>query len=179
MFVRPLVLRTGIRRDDPVMRIGLVSDTHDDLCDWPAVRDRIATALAGVDLIVHCGDLTTIAVLDDLEKVAPVRATRNSGDPDAIPGRLDDGPIVIDVGGAGIGVTFELPDPPVGRDWAAMFGQPVDVVVFGGTHAPIVEQDGDVLLVNPGSPSLAAELTVGELVVGDGPPSARIIGVPA
>jgi predicted phosphodiesterase len=60
-----------------------------------------------------------------------------------------------------------------------MFGRRVDVVVFGGTHAPLVEQDGDVLLVNPGSPSLAAQLTVAELVVGDGPPSARIIGVPA
>jgi hypothetical protein len=179
MFARPPVRRTGRWRDDPAMRIGLVSDTHDDLCDWPAVRDRVATALAGVDLIVHCGDLTTIAVLDDLEKVAPVRATRSSGDPDAIPGRLDDGPIVIDADGAAIGMTFRLPDPPAGRDWAEMFGQPVDVVVFGGRHEPLVEQDGDVLLVNPGSPSLAAELTVGELVVGEGPPSARIIGVPA
>jgi hypothetical protein len=42
----------------------------------------------------------------------------------------------------------------------------------------VIEQDGDVR-VNPGSPSLAAALTVGELVVGDGPPRARIIDVPA
>ena len=108
-----------------------------------------------------------------------MRATRNTDDPEPIPGRLDDGPIVIDADGAAIGVTFSVPDPRAGTDWAEMFGRPVDVVVFGGTHEPVIEQDGDVLLVNPGSPSLAAELTVGELVVGDGPPRARIIDVPA
>ena len=111
--------------------------------------------------------------------MAPVRATRNTDDPEPIPGRLDDGPIVIDADGAAIGVTFSLPDPREGTDWAEMFGRPVDVIVFGGSHEPVIEQDGDVLLVNPGSPSLAAALTVGELVVGDGPPRARIIDVPA
>ena len=161
------------------MRIGLVSDTHDDLCDWPAVCARIAAAFDGVDLVVHCGDLSTLAVLDDLERVAPVRAVRNPADPPAIPGRLDESPIVLDVDGTAIGVTFSAPDPAAGSDWAAMFGRPVDVVVFGGTHAPVIEDDGGVLLVNPGSPSLAAELTVGELVVGDGAPRARIIDVPA
>jgi uncharacterized protein len=162
------------------MRIGLVSDTHDDLCDWPAVCARVSEALSGVDLVVVCGDLSTLAVLDDLEAaVAPVRATRNTDDPPPIPGRLDDGPIVIDADGTSIGVTFSVPDPRAGTDWAQFFGRPVDVVVFGGTHAPVIEDDGGVLLVNPGSPSLAAELTVGELVVGDGAPRARIIDVPA
>ncbi len=88
------------------MRIGLVSDTHDDLCDWPAVCARVSEALSGVDLVVVCGDLSTLAVLDDLEAaVAPVRATRNTDDPPPIPGRLDDGPIVIDADGAAIGVS--------------------------------------------------------------------------
>ena len=87
-----------------------------------------------------------------------------------IPGRLDDGPIVIDADGTPIGVTFSVPDPRAGTDWAQFFGRPVEVVVFGGTHEPVIEDDGGVLLVNPGSPSLAAELTVGELVVGDGAP---------
>ena len=155
------------------MRIGLVSDTHDDLCDWPAVCARVSEALSGVDLLVVCGDLSTLAVLDDLEAaVAPVRATRNTDDPPPIPGRLDDGPIVIDADGTPIGVTFSVPDPRAGTDWAQFFGRPVEVVVFGGTHAPVIEDDGGVLLVNPGSPSLAAELTVGELVVGDGAPHA-------
>ena len=161
------------------MRIGLVSDTHDNLCDWPAVRARVSKALAGVDLIVACGDLSTLRVLDDLEAVAPVRATRNTDDPEPIPGRLEDGPIVIDADGTPIGVTFSVPDPRAGTDWGQFFGRPVEVVVFGGTHEPVIEDDGGVLLVNPGSPSLAAELTVGELVVGDGAPRARIIDVPA
>ena len=161
------------------MRIGLVSDTHDNLCDWPAVCARVSKALAGVDLIVACGDLSTLRVLDDLEAVAPVRATRNTDDPEPISGRLEDGPIVIDADGTPIGVTFSVPDPRAGTDWGEFFGRPVEVVVFGGTHEPVIEDDRGVLLVNPGSPSLAAELTVGELVVGDGAPRARIIDVPA
>ena len=161
------------------MRIGLVSDTHDNLCDWPAVCGRVSAALDGVDLVLLCGDISTLQVLDDLERIAPVRATRNTDDPEPIPGRLEDGPIVLDLDGAAVGLTFSVPDPRTGTDWAAMFGRAVDVVVFGGTHAPVIEDDGGVLLVNPGSPSLAAELTVGELVVGDGEPRARIIDLPA
>ena len=155
------------------MRIGLVSDTHDNLCDWPAVCARVSAALDGVDLVVHCGDITTLAVLDDLERVAPVRATRNTDDPEPIPGRLDDGPIVIDADGAAIGVTFSLPDPREGTDWAAMFGPSRRRHRVRGLTRAGDRAGRRCAAREPGSPSLAAALTVGELVVGDGPPRAH------
>jgi predicted phosphodiesterase len=40
---------------------------------------------------------------------------------------------------------------------AAIFGKPVDVVVFGYTHVAMVETHSGVLLVNPGSPSLVGQ----------------------
>lgn len=151
------------------MKIGLLSDTHDDYCeDWGAVLDKIRTAFAGgVDLILHCGDIGTASAIDALETIAPVRATRSDGDPPADGTRLVDGPTVIDAGGTALLLAFQRPDhAPEG----------VKAVVFGGTHAASVEDDGGVLWVNPGSPSLAKTTTVGILTLeDDAPPTAEII----
>ena len=70
-------------------RVGLIADTHipeasrdlpDDACD----------ALAGCDQILHCGDLHTIEVVDQVECLAPTIARRGNGDtfdpPDRPPG---------------------------------------------------------------------------------------------
>ena len=50
------------------MIIGLISDTHGLL------RPEIARVFAGVDRILHAGDVGKSAVLDGLEKIAPVAA---------------------------------------------------------------------------------------------------------
>ena len=39
-----------------------------------------------------------------------------------------------------------------------MFGDPVNVVVFGHTHHAVVEKHQGVLIVNPGSPSLPKQI---------------------
>ena len=119
------------------MRIGLVSDTHDNLCDWPAVCARVSAALDG-------------------ERVAPVRATRNTDDPEPIPGRLDDGPIVIDADGAAIGVTFSLPDPRAARS------------VIGGLDAPLAVLEHEQVRCAARGDDLHAGLT--PALVGGPPP---------
>ena len=149
-------------------RIGLVADTHDTFCDWPSVFARIRPAFAGVDMVLHCGDLNTEACLDDLEALAPVAATRSDGDPEAVPPRLADGPRVVASGNFRIGLSFSRPA-------LEDFGEPVDAVVFGGTHAASVEESGGVLWVNPGSPSLSKAPSVAVLTLGDGAPRAEVI----
>ena len=61
-----------------MIRIGLISDSHitkrGEL--WPQVFD----AFAGVDAILHAGDVWSPAVLDELEQVAPVHVARGNGD---------------------------------------------------------------------------------------------------
>ena len=52
------------------MRIGILSDTH--VPEAPRLFPEILEALAGVDLILHAGDLVVARVLDELERIAPV-----------------------------------------------------------------------------------------------------------
>jgi uncharacterized protein len=124
------------------MLVGLVSDTHG------LVRPEIFPALAGVDLILHAGDVGGHSVLVELETIAPVQAvygnTDTPGDPD-LRARL-----LIDVAGLSIHVSHghEL-GAPTPEKLLARYG--ADVIVFGHTHKPLIERAGGRLVVNPGA----------------------------
>ena len=136
------------------MRIGLISDTHGLL------RPEALSALAGSDLILHAGDVGPPAILDELEKVAPVRAVRGNVDIDAWARRL---PTTRDVEAEGrvIHLLHNVGQLQRGR---------FDAVVFGHSHQPLVGTRDGVLFVNPGSagprrfrlPVTVAHLWVGE-----------------
>lgn len=159
-------------------RFGLTADTHDNLVDWPKVLANLAAAWGDVDGILHCGDLTTVGALEGLGQVAPVFATRSSGDPPPAPPTLSDGPRVLALAGARVGLTFELPEAQRSAEaLARLFDGPVAACVFGGTHEAIVADAGGVLLVNPGSPSLAKTRTCAVLTVEDGRPRAEIVEI--
>ena len=70
-----------------VMRIGVISDTH----GW--LDPRALAALAGVDAILHAGDIGALSIVDTLGAVAPVHVVRGNTDttPDllALPEYLD------------------------------------------------------------------------------------------
>jgi len=152
------------------MRIGLISDTH-MAGDGRSLPGAVLKALDGVDLVLHCGDLECLGVLDYLETVAPVLAVRGYEDPIEPGERLANTTRVVPVEGVSIGIVHDIqwpgpriatsPDatslhfpPGPGRDiLAKKFGQPVDVVVFGDTHEELVAYYDGVLLVNPGSPT--------------------------
>ncbi len=56
------------------MRLGVISDTH-GLFD-----DAITTIFAGVDRIIHAGDIGKLEVIRQLEQVAPVIAVEGNND---------------------------------------------------------------------------------------------------
>ena len=56
------------------MKIGVVSDTHGLL------RPEVVTALAGVERILHLGDVGDAGILRELVKIAPVTAVRGNID---------------------------------------------------------------------------------------------------
>ena len=180
-------------------RIGLISDTH-SAGSGRDLPDAVIQALRGVDLILHCGDLECIGVLDYLETVAPVVAVRGYEDPREQGDRLADATRVVEAGGLCIGMIHDIqwPGPKVttnGNGTAlvltegkaselltAKFGQPVDVVVFGDTHEELVCQWDDTLIVNPGSPTYPGSRhargslgTLALLEITSGKASARII----
>jgi putative phosphoesterase len=65
----------------PILRVGVVADTH--IPDRArALHPQLVPALtaAKVDLILHAGDISIPSVLEELEKVAPIRAVRGNRD---------------------------------------------------------------------------------------------------
>lgn len=141
------------------MRIGLIADTHmpGTLRDlWPQALD----AFRGCDHILHAGDLHTLEVVDELNRLAPIHVARGNGDAGLHDARLQD-VWQIDVGGLRIGMIHQFPSPA--RKSAASltaylerhFGHAgFDVVVYGHTHLESVHRIENMLCVNPGSPTL-------------------------
>jgi uncharacterized protein len=122
--------------------VGVVSDTHG------LVRPGIASALAGVDRILHAGDVGGAAVLEALSKIAPVEAVYGNVDDRHDPSLARER--VITVGGMTIHVSHghELGQPTPQLALASYRG---DIVIFGHTHRSIVVRDGGRLAVNPGA----------------------------
>jgi putative phosphoesterase len=148
---------------------GLVSDTH-----IPEARatlfDEIYETFRGVDLILHGGDMHDIVVLDWLEQIAPVLGVCGNGD-DGSSGRMiapDDERLpynqLLRVNGLRLGMTHDFPDRPYARTASLEermdrhFGGPVDIVVAGDTHVPVVAEWDGVMIVNSGSPTFPRNL---------------------
>jgi hypothetical protein len=55
-------------------KIGVISDTHGHL------HPHLATVFAGVDLILHAGDVGGLEITARLEEIAPVQAVRGNVD---------------------------------------------------------------------------------------------------
>lgn len=129
---------TGTRRGAPV-RGGRLPDA--------ALR-----LLEGAGGILHAGDVLDAGVLDVLEAMAPTWAVLGNNDRD-LAGRLP-GRRVVELAGVRIGMVHDA-GPARGRPVRLRRWFPdAAVVVFGHTHAPLVEPgDGGQLLVNPGSPT--------------------------
>ena len=152
------------------VKIGVISDTHSAGSgrDLPV---KILDALLGVDMILHCGDLECLGVLDYLEEVAPLLAVRGYEDPLEDGDRLAMTTRVVKVEGVSIGMIHDIqwpgpkiPTSPDGSELALpegngqvilarKFKEPVNVVLFGDTHEELVMDWDGVLIMNPGSPT--------------------------
>ena len=109
--------------------------------------------LRAADLVLHAGDLSSLAFLEELRALGPpVEAVCGNADEPALQAQLP-AERVVDVEGARIGMTH-VPGPRAGRDarLAARFPG-CGAVVDGHTHVAHVERIGEVWLLNPGSPT--------------------------
>jgi putative phosphoesterase len=121
--------------------VGLISDTHG------LVRPGVFSALDGVELILHAGDVGD-GVLEELIAIAPVRAVRGNTDPVGIPG-LEDA-LDLELGGIRVHVSHghELGSPTPDKLLAAYSA---DVIVYGHTHKQLVVNAEGRWVVNPGA----------------------------
>jgi len=138
---KEMTMRVTDSHNEKAIIIGLVSDTHG------LIRDTLFEALAGVSQILHAGDVGGREVLDALSAIAPVLAVCGNVDPfDGMLPRQ----VAIDAGGLSIHVSHgdELGSPTPAK---LLSRYSADVLVFGHTHRPLVERDGNRLVVNPGA----------------------------
>ncbi|MGH7763399.1 MAG: metallophosphoesterase family protein [Candidatus Dormibacteraceae bacterium] len=148
------------------MRIGVVADTH---CPEYAehLPARLAGALAGVELILHAGDINGEATLAELGLIAPVEAVRGDHDAELVnlpPTRefiVEGKKIVVTHGDRSRWleepqtllwtVTLGYFHPHAGLPRALRRRFPdADVIVYGHTHRARVDMLDGVLVFNPG-----------------------------
>ena len=122
------------------MLIGVISDTHGLL------RPEAAHALAGVDHIIHAGDVGKPEVIAALEALAPVTAVRGNIDSGLWASRLPVRQFLTFGDDIGILVLHNLNDlkryPP---------DRKVRVIISGHTHSPLIAERDGILYLNPGS----------------------------
>jgi putative phosphoesterase len=148
----------------------VLSDTHAPR-RWKSCPPAVAARLRGADLILHAGDVCTAAVLDELSEYAPVRAVLGNNDgPDV---EAWGAPPVLELDLAGLPVAMIHDSGARPGRLARLHRQfpAARLVVFGHSHIPMNEVDGDVRIFNPGSPTdrrSQPQGTIGALSIEDG-----------
>ncbi len=149
--------------------IGLVADTHCERPDGSDLPRAVLRAFEAVDLILHCGDLMTLGVLERLQSLAPVIAVRSRADPGAEQHEaLSDPPRLVEVDGVSVGLLSRPNDVSalagVGDDTRTdigklrprlpdILGREVDVLCYRGSHRDQIHVCGGTLFIDPGSPT--------------------------
>jgi hypothetical protein len=132
--------------------VGLISDTHVPTRALN-VPQRVFEVFQSVDFIIHAGDLVELSVIDELEQVAPVLAVHGNMDSVEVNYAL---PVLnsLRIFDWKIGV---MHDPEVLYGSAKMVEiakeNGFNVFVYGRTHTPRIKWEGEILYVNPGSPT--------------------------
>lgn len=121
------------------MLIGVISDTHGLL------RPEAVAALAGVDHILHAGDVGNPAILDVLRQIAPVTAIRGNVDLFGACALLPETE-VIELAGHLFYLVHSVHDLDVNPEAAG-----IAMVISGHSHQPEIETRNGVTYLNPGS----------------------------
>jgi putative phosphoesterase len=163
------------------MLIGLISDTHQP-SDCTSLWQEARQLFAGVDLILHAGDIVHPMVLDWLQEIAPVLAARGNNDIGVEDSRIEEMQ-VLDIEGRRIVMVHDLHrertqiEQMVHGQTAA--GRP-DVIIGGHTHFERLDYSDGVLQINAGSATLPHQMstrlgTAGLLEIGGAEVRARVV----
>jgi uncharacterized protein len=119
--------------------IGVISDTHGLL------RPEAGTALHGVEMILHAGDIGKPEILEELSKIAPVTAVRGNNDTGEWARNIPDFQR-LEIGGISIYMLHDLKEFNYADETID-----ADILIFGHSHKPMIEDRAGVLHLNPGS----------------------------
>jgi putative phosphoesterase len=121
-----------------MFRIGIISDTHGLL------RPEAERRLAGVDHIVHAGDIGRPEIVDALRRIAPVTAIRGNVDSGEWAREYADTELVR-LAEKSIYIVHDLNTLHID----ARAG--IDVIISGHSHVPKIQRIDGILYLNPGS----------------------------
>jgi hypothetical protein len=148
------------------MNIGVISDTHGLL------RPEALAELAGVDHILHAGDVGDPAILDRLREIAPVTAIRGNVDTHG-PCSLLPPTEAVELGGCLFYLVHSIYDLDL-HPTAAGIG----AVISGHSHKPAIEWRDGVLYLNPGSAGhrrFSLPITLARITLTNGHPDPQIV----
>jgi len=132
------------------MLIGIISDTHvPDRAN--TLPKKVVDEFSNVDLIVHCGDITSPQVLNELKDLSKVVAVKGNMDYLELPRKE-----ILDINGIKIGIIHGDIVYPRGDTLKLKYlglEMGVDILISGHTHTPLIEKQKDILILNPGSPT--------------------------
>jgi putative phosphoesterase len=147
---------------------GVISDTHGLL------RPEALRALRGSDRILHAGDVGAPEILEALAQIAPVTAIRGNVDTEPWARTLP-ATEVVNAGGVSIFMLHNLAQLDL-KPEAAGF----DVVIYGHTHHPKMEERNGVLYFNPGSAGprrFNLPVSLGKLMIEEGKVRAKLVSL--
>ena len=148
------------------MRVGILSDTHDELDRTRQAVERLCAE--GVSALIHCGDLTSPPIVAACS-VLPSYFTLGNHDADAVP-ELRSAAIEYGAVCLGWGGIVELNGKKIGvahghltSDLQKVLVESPDYLLTGHLHFPMITYTGNVRRINPGALHRAAEYTVAVL----------------
>ncbi len=119
--------------------IGVISDTHNLL------RPEASVALAGVDLIVHAGDICKPEVLKKLAKLAPLVGVRGNNDKGEWADTLPETRL-LELGQTRLYLIHNLKELAIDP---LTLG--ISIIISGHSHKPGISYNNGVMYLNPGS----------------------------
>ena len=152
------------------MKIGVISDTHIPRAS-KVIPEKVFELFAGVELILHAGDLVEEAVIEQLEAIAPVIAVHGNRDSNELKLLLPESRI-IELKGFRIGILHGHGDNGTTLERLPEFfkGETLDCIIFGHNHIPFNQKINNTLYFNPGSPTFKKRQkypSVGIIVLGE------------
>ena len=116
-----------------------------------ALPEGMTAYLRKAELVLHAGDLIEPPLLDELSAYgAPVRAVKGNVDPPDLD--LSE-TLEFDFGGVRVAMIHDSGRKEGRRRRLKRRFPNARVIVFGHSHIPFLEDEDDLLLLNPGSPT--------------------------
>lgn len=161
------------------MKVAVIADTHTIGASRPVPRGAWPY-LESADHILHAGDVNDVALLQELEALAPLTVVMGNTDPMAVRDWGAPPEVEVELGGVRIAMLHDAGPKEGRRQRMRQMFPAARVVVFGHSHIPWNEDEEGLLLFNPGSPTWKRQApftSMGLLWISDGDVDGEIFPV--